>query len=66
MKHLLALALSGIALSGCEAIPELAYDLALERERALCQRLISMTDRQACVQRLNQAERQANEAREKR
>ena len=67
MKHLLSLALTpiSIAFSGCGAIAEVAYDDAVQRERAQCEKLVSMSDRQSCMQRVNTAKRQAEEARKK-
>jgi hypothetical protein len=67
MKHLLSLALIPIciALFGCGAIAEVAYDDAAQRERAQCEKLVSMSDRQSCMQRVNTAKRQADEARKK-
>ena len=67
MKHLVVLTLTpiSIALSGCSAIAEVAYDDAVQRERAQCEKLVSMSDRQSCMQRVNTAKRQAEEARKK-
>jgi hypothetical protein len=53
------------ALAGCSAIGELAYDDVAARERAACDRLIAMSDRQACMQRVNTANKQADAARKK-
>ena len=54
-----------IALAGCSAIGELAYDEAASRDRAACERMASMSDRQACLQRVNTAARQAEAVRKR-
>lgn len=61
----LLLATATTATTGCSAVGELAYDEAATRERAACDRLIAMSDRQACLQRVNTAARQAEAARKK-
>ena len=67
MKLLLALAsiLLSIGVAGCGAVAEVAYDDAIQRERAQCEKLVSMSDRQTCMQRVNTAKRQADEQRKK-
>lgn len=70
MNHLIALTLTPliISLCGCGAmgaIGAISYDMALDKERAQCEKLVSMSDRQSCIQRVNTAERQAEEARKK-
>jgi hypothetical protein len=40
-------------------IAEIAYDEAAHRERAQCDRLVSMSERQGCMQRVNTATKQA-------
>lgn len=67
MKHLLTLALIPISVtfSGCTAIAEAAYDDALQRERAQCEKLVSMSDRHSCMQRVNTVKRQAEDVRKK-
>lgn len=62
---LLAVLLLATAAAGCSAVGELAYDEAATRERAACERLIAMSDRQACLQRVNTATRQAEASRKK-
>lgn len=51
--------------AGCGAIAEIAYDNAVQRDRAQCEKLVSMADRQACMQRVNTAKSQAEEQRKK-
>lgn len=51
--------LAASVLSGCAAVGEVAYDGAVARERAQCDKLVAMSDRQACMQRVNAAVRQA-------
>jgi hypothetical protein len=67
MKNLFAvLALVPIVgLAGCGAIAEEWYDAAVRGERERCDRLISSSERQSCLQRLNTAKRQADELRRK-
>jgi hypothetical protein len=67
MKFQLALVSLSLSagLAGCAAVAELAYDDAADRERAQCEKLVSMSDRQTCMQRVNTAMRQAEEQRKK-
>jgi hypothetical protein len=70
MKHLIAFTLTPliISLCGCGAIGAIgaiSYDVALDNERFQCENLVSMSDRQSCMQRVNTANRQAQEARKK-
>jgi hypothetical protein len=53
------------AVTGCGVIAEVAYDDAVQRERAQCEKLVAMSDRQSCMQRVNTAKRQADEERKK-
>jgi hypothetical protein len=54
-----------LALAGCGALAEVAYDDALYRERAQCEKLVSASERQSCLQRVNTAKRQADQIRRK-
>jgi hypothetical protein len=54
-----------LALAGCGALAEVAYDDAVYRERAQCEKLVSAQERQSCLQRVNTAKRQADEMRRK-
>ena len=67
MKIQLAIAsiLLSVSMAGCSAIAEVAYDDAVQRERVQCEKLVSMLDRQTCMQRVNTAKRQADEQRKK-
>ena len=67
MKNpLVVLALVPIfGLAGCGVIAEVLYDDAVFGARERCERLISMPERQSCLQRLNTAKRQADELRKK-
>ena len=67
MKKFLALALisMSISIAGCGAIAEAVYDSAVQRERDQCEKFVAMSDRQSCMQRVNTAKRQADEARKK-
>jgi hypothetical protein len=47
------------------ALAEVAYDDAADRERAQCERLVSMSERQVCLQRVNAATKQAEAQRKK-
>ena len=61
-----SLALVSPLLAGCGAMAQLAYDSAAEYERQQCERFTSMGDRQACLQRVNIAQKQADAQRNKR
>lgn len=52
-------------LTACMAVGKIAYDEAANRERRDCDRLVSMSDRQACLQRVNAAAKQAETERKK-
>jgi hypothetical protein len=67
MKQLIAFAFLSICINfaGCSAIAEIAYDDAVQREQAQCEKLVSMSDRQSCMQRVNTVKRQAEESRKK-
>lgn len=45
--------------SGCMGVAELAYDSAAGFERAQCEKLVAMSDRKACLERVNTAVKQA-------
>lgn len=60
-----ALPLLSAALLGCSVVGELAYDIAAQEQRQQCDKIMSVTDRQACRQRVNDAERQAEDQRKK-
>lgn len=49
------------ALPGCMVIGDLAYQSAVDRERARCETFVNMPDRQDCLQRVNTAAKQADE-----
>jgi hypothetical protein len=46
-------------------VAELAYDSAAGFERAQCEKLVSMSDRQACLERVSTALKQARTQRNK-
>jgi hypothetical protein len=52
-------------LAACTGIGEIAYDEAANRERRECERFVAMSDRQACLQRVNTATKQAEASRKK-
>ena len=52
-------------LAACTAMGEIAYDEAASRERRECERFVSMSDRQACLQRVDAATKQAEASRKK-
>jgi len=54
-----------VSQSACTAIGEFAYDDAVSRERAQCEKSVSMPERQACMQRVNTAQAQADAQRKK-
>jgi hypothetical protein len=54
-----------LVLAGCGAIAEVAYDDAVYHERAQCEKLVSASERQSCLQRVNTAKRQADDMRKK-
>jgi hypothetical protein len=51
--------------SGCMAVADVAYSDAVQRERLQCEKLPSMADHRMCVQRVNDARRQAEAQRDK-
>jgi hypothetical protein len=51
--------------AGCMGMAELAYDSAAGFERAQCEKLVSMADRKACLERVNTALKQAQTQRNK-
>jgi hypothetical protein len=51
--------------SACMGLAELAYDSAAGHERAQCEKLVSMADRRACIERVNTALKQAQTQRSK-
>ena len=67
MKLLLALVLIPISIGvvGCGALAEVAFDDAVQRQLAQCEKLVSMSERQSCIHRVNTAKRQADEERKK-
>lgn len=54
------------ALSGCQALAEMAYDDRLGNDATRCNALTSQVDRQACRGRVTEIEKQAAEARKQR
>jgi hypothetical protein len=46
-------------------VAELAYDSAAGFERAQCEKLVAMSDRKACLERVNTALKQAQTQRNK-
>jgi hypothetical protein len=68
LRQLLFTVLLAVALltqSACMGVAELAYDSAAGFERAQCEKLVSMSDRQACLERVNTALKQARTQRSK-
>ena len=66
MKHVpwpAALLVALFGLSGCQSIAEFAYDARAMEETRRCEALTSHPERQSCLARLRQAEKQAVEAR---
>ena len=59
----ISIVLLSILATGCGAIAEVAYDVAIDKDREQCNRLISMSDRQSCMQKVSTTERQAKEQR---
>lgn len=53
-------------LSGCQALGEIAYDLGTDKDVSRCNALMSQNDRQACMARVREVEKQAAEARQSR
>jgi hypothetical protein len=51
------------SLTGCTAIAEFVYDDALERQRRACDRLLDVAAYRACVEKVREAERQAEAVR---
>jgi hypothetical protein len=51
--------------SGCMVVGDIAYSDAMQRETSKCERLPSMSDRQLCMQRINDAGKQADAQRKK-
>ncbi len=62
-KYPMAAMVLACALSACSALSEIAYDSAAGSERTRCEKLESLPERQACLQRVNAANKQAEEAR---
>lgn len=60
-----ALLLLGLSLGACSAIGEAAYDSAAQFERQRCDRLASTPERQACLDKVRSAARQAETVRSK-
>lgn len=52
-----------LALGGCTAVAELAYDINLDQQENQCQRLRSQTEASACLARTRSAEAQAQASR---
>jgi hypothetical protein len=46
-------------------VGDIAYSDAMQRETSKCERLPSMSDRQMCMQRINDAGKQADAQRKK-
>jgi hypothetical protein len=68
LRQLLFTVLLAVALltqSACMGVAELAYDSAAGFERAKCEKLVSMSARQACLERVNTALKQARTQRNK-
>jgi hypothetical protein len=63
MQRLLCIALVMASLTGCTAIAEFVYDDALERQRRACNRLLDVAAYRACVEKVREAERQAEAVR---
>jgi hypothetical protein len=63
MQRLSCIALIWASLTGCTAIAEFAYDDALERPRRACDRLLDVAGYRACVEKVREAERQAQAVR---
>jgi len=65
VPKLALLAAVALTQSGCMGLAELAYDSAAGHERAQCEKLVSMADRRACIERVNTALKQAQTQRNK-
>lgn len=52
-----------VGLCGCQAIAEVAYDYNTDKDASHCNTLMSHTDRQACLARVRDVEKQANDVR---
>ena len=63
MQRLLGIALVMASLTGCTAIAEFVYDDALERQRRACDRLLDVAAYRGCVEKVREAERQAQAVR---
>ena len=59
------LAAVALSQSACMGLAELAYDSAAGHERAQCEKLVSLADRRACIERVNTALKQAQTQRNK-
>jgi hypothetical protein len=66
MLKAIAITTLTLTLSGCQAIGEIAYDFQADKEASRCESIISQTDRQACLARAREVDRQASEVRKSR
>lgn len=66
MLRTIAIISLAFALSGCQALGEAAYDLRTDKDESRCNALLSHNDRQACMARVREVEKQAAVARKPR
>jgi hypothetical protein len=64
-KTMLVLSLA-FALTGCRSLLEMAYDEGTGKDTSRCNAIISQPDRQYCLARVREVEKQAAEARKAR
>ncbi|MEI6026831.1 MAG: hypothetical protein WCT47_09090 [Betaproteobacteria bacterium] len=63
MHRLFFTALVMTSLTGCGVIAEFAYDDALEKQRRACDRIPDRGDYRLCIEKVREAERQAEASR---
>lgn len=59
------LGLAVVALSGCQALGEVAYDTAAETQRSQCRAMVNAAEQNACLAKVREAQRQAEAVRKK-
>ena len=52
-----------LMLTACRGLAEAAYDFQADKQASRCDAIISHIDRQACLARAREVERQANQVR---
>ena len=63
VRRTLILCTSAFGFAGCTALAELAYDLSLEDQKRVCERIPEMGAYRECVERARKSARQAEQAR---